>query len=188
MADTASLSRPLSATSSEKDPRTEIIAALIHTQIEQQGRLPSQSPLKSGKETLDPALLAGWQDAAAALSRFPPRQAQARSVLLPLQEWEGYVTEVRQDGFTAQLVDLTADDRFPGEEADFAREDLSDTDLVLLREGAVFRWTIGYLKSPAGTKKRVSQIVFRRLPQWTKRDIAAADRNTDEFVSTIRWE
>ena len=36
-----------------------------------------------------------------------------------------------------------------------------------MRPGSVFRWVIGYERSPAGTKKRVSHIVFRDLPVIT---------------------
>lgn len=119
---------------------------------------------------------------------LPRIKEPARRALLPLQEWEGYVMSVSDDGFTAQLVDLTAEDDLPAEEADFSLDDVSDPDRRLLREGAVFRWTIGYEKSVSGTKKRISQIVFRRLPQWTKKEIEAADWTARQLLSGIAWE
>jgi len=117
-----------------------------------------------------------------------PAKEAPRSVLIPLQEWEGYVTAVRDDGFSAYLVDLTAGDELPSEEADISLDEVSDPDRRLLREGAVFRWTIGYEKSIGGTKKRISQIVFRRLPQWTKKEIKSADQAAKELLAGITWE
>ena len=93
-----------------------------------------------------------------------------------LQEWEGYVTEIFEDTFSAELIDITADEDVAREEAEFPLADVDDGDKSLLRPGAVFRWTIGYLVSQTGGKKRVSQVVFRQLPQWTKRDLDQADK------------
>jgi hypothetical protein len=119
---------------------------------------------------------------------LPQIKEPARRALLPIQEWEGYVTEVTEDRFTAQLVDLTAEGDLPTEEADFSMEDVSDPDLRLLRQGAVSRWTIGYEKSVSGTKTRISRIVFRRLPQWTRKELASADRIAKNLMAGITWE
>ena len=93
-----------------------------------------------------------------------------------LQEWEGYVLENREEEFSARLLDLTADTlagqpgRMPEEEAIIPHSEISDYDLGRLRPGSVFRWVIGYERSVSGTKRRVSQIVFRDLPTMTKQD------------------
>ncbi len=81
-----------------------------------------------------------------------------------LQEWEGVVSEVREDTLVARLIDVTCRDS-PEEEAVFLIEDVRRDDLELLRPGAVFRWIIGYDVKRDGAKRRASQIVFRRLPQ-----------------------
>ena len=39
--------------------------------------------------------------------------------------------------------------------------------------GSIFRWVIGYERTPEGTRKRVSQIVFRDLPRMTESDLRA---------------
>jgi hypothetical protein len=135
--------------------------------------------LGSASETYEPVLQ---------FPELPQTKETARRALLPIQEWEGYVTEVTEDGFTAQLVDLTAEDELPTEEADFSMEDVSDPDLRLLREGAVFRWTIGYEKSVSGTKTRISRIVFRRLPQWTTKELVSADRTAKSLMAGIALE
>ncbi|MCY4503824.1 MAG: cell division protein FtsZ [Alphaproteobacteria bacterium] len=90
--------------------------------------------------------------------------------LHPLQEWEGYVVEVGDGEFTGRLTDLTAGHSYETEEAVVPFEELSDYDRAKLRKGDIFRWVIGYERSPSGTKKRVSQIVFRDIPAMTKSD------------------
>lgn len=108
--------------------------------------------------------------------------------LQPLQEWEGYVSEVRENTFTARLVDMTANQKIEDEIGEFSIEELSEDNVALLREGAVFRWVIGYQRSKAGTKRRVSEIVFRRLPAWTNRDLAEAKSRAISLVNDIVWE
>ncbi len=83
---------------------------------------------------------------------------------------------------------MTRQESFAAEEADFDLEDIADPDRDLLREGAIFRWTIGYETAPSGSKKRVSQLVFRRLPKWTRNEIAQADRDADDLLNGINWE
>lgn len=93
-----------------------------------------------------------------------------RSSLHALQEWEGYVLEIRGDEFVARLVDLTAGSSHEEEEATIPLAEISDEDAATLRKGGIFRWVIGYQRDPSGAKKRVSQIVFRDLPRLTERD------------------
>lgn len=108
---------------------------------------------------------------------IPARREPATSTtsFYPLQEWEGYVTEIAEDGFTARLLDLTTGATYEEEEADFPLEEVSEGDATKMRVGSVFRWVIGYERSVAGTKRRVSQIVFRDLPAITKTDLQSAE-------------
>ena len=99
-----------------------------------------------------------------------PRGTTRRSTLHPLQEWEGSVVEIGDEEFTGRLTDLTAGHSYETEEAVVPLEELSDHDRAKLRKGSIFRWVIGYERSPSGTKRRVSQIVFRDLPAMTESD------------------
>ena len=123
-------------------------------------------------------------------SLFPhqPKIPPARSTFTPLQEWEGYVTEIGDETFTARLIDLTADSEQEEEEADFLILDLSDTDRQLLRPGAIFRWAIGYSIKRSGSKKRISSIVFRRLPAWTDREIKENRKKAELMAATFQEE
>ena len=92
-----------------------------------------------------------------------------------LQEWEGYVLEKREDEFTARLLDLTAGSLHE-EEATIPLEEIAEDDYIRVIPGSIFRWVIGYERSSSGTKRRVSQIVFRDLPAITKQDMFEAEQ------------
>ena len=113
-----------------------------------------------------------------------PRRAPAAS-LHALQEWEGYVVEIGETDFVARLLDMTAGATHEEEEAVIPISDLSDADAGKMREGSIFRWVIGYERSPAGTKKRVSQIVFRDLPAMTEADRRAGAAWVREMVRSF---
>jgi hypothetical protein len=119
---------------------------------------------------------------------FPSIAPPPTISLQPLQEWEGYVTEIGPETFTGRLVDVTARRKTEEEMADFPICDLSDDDRELLAPGAIFRWVIGYQRSKGGTKRRVSQITFRRLPGWTRKDLARAKDIAAELSREISWE
>jgi hypothetical protein len=115
------------------------------------------------------------------LPRLPAFQPTPRLRFVALQEWEGVVTEIGDDHFVARLTDLSDRTKTLDEEANFPSTEVSDDDQQLLKTGAVFRWIIGFQKLPGGTKQRISQLVFRRLPQWTREDIAHADDIANEW-------
>lgn len=100
----------------------------------------------------------------------PPRRMPS-ATFHALQEWEGYVVEVGAADFVARLVDLTASSSHEQEEAVIPLTEISDADAERMRSGSIFRWVIGYERSASGTKKRVSQIVFRDLPRMTRADL-----------------
>lgn len=102
-------------------------------------------------------------------------QTWPRVTFHALQEWEGYVIEIGEDDFTVRLLDLTAGSSHEEEEAVIPFSEISEDDLKRLCLGSVFRWVIGYERSASGTKRRVSEVVFRELPVVTKQDLAEAE-------------
>lgn len=92
-----------------------------------------------------------------------------------LQEWEGCVGEVSETHFIADLVDLTAGSSIAEEEATIPRTQLSEADNASLQVGSMFRWTIGYERSPAGRKTPVSRIALLELPPLSERDLREAE-------------
>jgi hypothetical protein len=97
-----------------------------------------------------------------------------------LQQWEGVVSGVTGDVFTAVLRDLT--NRSSSEEsASFEIDQIDPPDRRLIVPGAVFYWWIGYRDSPTGTRWTVSTIRFRRLPAWTRSDMRLIKREVEAF-------
>lgn len=117
---------------------------------------------------------------------IPPFSEKRIPSLVAIQEWEGYVTGIGTETFTARLLDLTAGDKTEKEEIEFLISDIREDDFELLKEGAVFRWSIGYLVS-GGSKQRTSHIVFRRLPKWSKKDLEKIEQESKEIALKIKW-
>ena len=105
-----------------------------------------------------------------------------------LQEWEGSVLEVNGETFTASLIDTKAKHPPEVEEADFLLSDVSLYDQNMVKPGAIFRWVIGYTISKGGNRKRSSVVSFRRLPQWTKKELQESRSRAKEISDSINWE
>lgn len=118
---------------------------------------------------------------------LPPLRTRSAptATLHALQEWEGHVVEVGTSDFTARLVDLTDDSAHGEEEAIIPLDEISDYDATKMREGSIFRWVIGYERSVAGSKKRVSHIVFRELPAITKSDLRDGEAWARETIRSL---
>ena len=116
--------------------------------------------------------------------RFPVRAEPSppTETLYPIQEWEGYVTEIRRRVFEARLLDLTAGESLPHETARIPLTGISERDAARMRPGSVFRWVIGYRRDTTGTKQRVSVIVFRELPVMTKAKLRDAEEWADKML------
>ena len=116
-------------------------------------------------------------DRRAPVLALPPQPRRVPSATFhALQEWEGYVLAVGKHEFEARLIDMTAGGMYEGEEVTIPLLELSDHEAKKLRVGAIFRWVIGYLNTVAGSRKRVSEIVFRDLPAMTKSDLQAGEK------------
>ncbi len=102
-----------------------------------------------------------------------------------LQEWEGYVTEINDSDFVANLLDVTAGDTFAGEEVVIPLDEISEADVARMHTGSIFRWVIGYECAPSGSKRRVSQIVFRNLSAFTQKDLQEAEEWAAKMMSVF---
>ena len=107
---------------------------------------------------------------------------EPKAFLHVLQEWEGHVVEMRSDEFVARLVDLTAGSTHEEEEALIPWAAISRNEAASVDVGSIFRWVIGYERPSAGTRKRVSRIVFRDQPRMTQRDFREGRRWARETV------
>ena len=119
----------------------------------------------------------------------PVPKARRQPLFHALQEWEGEVLETEEDYFISRLSDLTAGVTATAgtyEEAEIPFSEISQSDLLKLRVGSIFRWVIGYERSASGTKKRVSQIVFRDLPVMTEKDISLGEEWAQRILQGIQ--
>lgn len=106
--------------------------------------------------------------------------------LVALQKWEGTVLGVHEDGIVARLVDL--DGESSDLEAEIPLQELSQGDKQLVTAGAVFYWTIGYLDTAGGQRRRESVIRFRALPGWRAPDLQKAERQAEETREKLAWK
>lgn len=105
------------------------------------------------------------------------------------QEWEGEVISISEDKFIARLYDLTHTEKTTTqEESEFETREISESDLSLLKEGAIFRWSLGFSRSISGTRERTSRLVFRRLPAWTRKEIMDSRAEAENLLSQIEWD
>ncbi len=109
-----------------------------------------------------------------------------KEILIGLQSWEGVVLDVGETTFAVRLVDVSGD--HPDEEVELAKEELCDFDIALLEPGAIFYWTIGYRQQlPRGARERVSRIRLRRVPAWTKSQLAEARERAEALARELNW-
>ena len=138
-----------------------------------------------GEETSPLPTVAGrYNDGLSGIFAFPIPQRRRTPSFHALQEWEGYVLEVGDTDFEARLVDLTAGSSHEQEEANIPFAEISDK-YAKIRPGSIFRWVIGYERSVAGTRRRVSQIVFRNLPQITETDLRDGEEWANKAVRSL---
>lgn len=103
-----------------------------------------------------------------------------------LKAWEGTVLDARNgdETFVARLFDRACGE---ADEAEIYRAEVSDEDLQLLDDGAIFYWTIGYRVGPDG-RERVSRIKFRRLPAWSQDALQVAERAASVLAAELGWD
>ncbi|MCQ4313484.1 hypothetical protein NAV33_16540 [Pseudomonas stutzeri] len=120
-----------------------------------------------------------------AVSTHQRRILNFESSFIAEQEWEGCVLSIYEGQITALLQDLSR----PGleEQAVFDVDEVSEIYRDLVKEGAIFRWSIGYQRQKGGTKSRLSSLVFRRMPAWNSKDLAKSQEEAEDILSGLQW-
>lgn len=98
-----------------------------------------------------------------------------------LQEWNGVVTSIEKDHFTADLVDVSNGSRLVEEVAEIPLDEISPADRAALREGMIFRWLVGWSKTRGGTFSKKHQIYLRSIPPRLQND-DAWDKHLDALI------
>ncbi len=106
----------------------------------------------------------------------------------PLAEWHGEVDSIEGDTFVATLRGKIGDG-VAGvvEEALIPIADLRADDLPLLQEGAFFRLCVTYVQD-RGARRRVTDVVFRRMPGYRREELEGAQESARELLRALRVE
>lgn len=99
---------------------------------------------------------------------------------IPLQQWEGVVTEVGEESFWAETHDLTHSEN-PVEVVELPLADLPREDRDMLQPGSVFYWIVGYEDSRGGQRRRSSEICLKRGPTWTRAKLERVQENAQHL-------
>ena len=101
-----------------------------------------------------------------------------------LQRWVGRVEHVNGDSFVATLHDATSP-RYPPEQVEIDRSEVSESDLSLLAPGATFYWSIGYRDTPGGQRERISTLRFARLPRLSTTEVSRILEHADNLAALL---
>jgi hypothetical protein len=101
-------------------------------------------------------------------------------VFTPVQEYEGIVTTVLGDLFRARIYNI----RQPGKYSvvELPLRSLSYANLVCVRQGATFRWLVGY-RQAGHAYKMESHFQFRKY-EFSDEDLRLAE---EKALSEARW-
>ena len=101
-----------------------------------------------------------------------------------LQRWVGRVEQVSADRFFAVLSDATSS-RNPQEQVELDLNEVSESDLSLLAQGATFYWSIGYRDTPGGQRERISTLRFARQPRLSKAEVNRIFEQADHVAALL---
>ncbi|MCY3768617.1 MAG: hypothetical protein OXG56_04515 [Gammaproteobacteria bacterium] len=119
-----------------------------------------------------------------------PDKAKVRPsrTFTPTTEWEGYVESMSEEEFSVRLVNVRSQSSLPTDQATFHKDEVSEYDRQLLREGAIVRWVIGRERLSTGQVRNVSELYFRRLPAHSEEDYNRANEKACALLEGINWE
>lgn len=113
----------------------------------------------------------------------PPDLPPSHENFITLAKWRGRILEANGSTFRALLFPVV------GEEsqtmAEIHVENIDREDRHLIRNGAAFYWSVGYLDRPSG-RIQASYIRFTRVPPWSSRDLAEAESRARELLNEFR--
>lgn len=168
----------------------------------------SLQPIAKGSvevEVRDP--LANTTPRTAAANEMPNRETIPREIIFasgaPVQrhiavdarprsqvvaEWQGQVSFIEADYFVAELTG-TIGVGVAGslEEAQIPIEEVRLEDRTLVREGAFFRLCVNW-EQVNGSRRRVTDLVFRRMPAYRRDELDTAKATAAELFHALRVE
>ena len=105
----------------------------------------------------------------------------------PIQKWEGVVESIDGEIFHARLRDLTLESIDFRESGDFQFWEVHQDDKALIKEGAVFYWTISFKTDPrTGQPSTENTIYFRRVAPYTSKRISKWKEKAGAFSELLK--
>jgi len=100
-----------------------------------------------------------------------------------IQQWEGHIEELddKLKVFRTRLIDLTSGGT--DEYTEFPYDEVDQDDYDLMKEGAIFYYTIGKVQLSSGQIKKDSFLKFKRLPRITQADLDSFKKQADNLYS-----
>ena len=117
-----------------------------------------------------------------------PYQVQRTPTLTPTAEWEGHVESIGEDDFVVVMSNVRSKSTLPTDQAVFSKDDISEHQRPLLREGAIVRWIIGRERLPSGQIRKIAELYFRRLPAHTADDYNRAFHKAQSLLEEVLWD
>ena len=112
--------------------------------------------------------------------------APARSQVIA--EWHGQVVAIKHDYFVAELKGtLGVGVAGSLEEAQIPSDEVRQDDRELLQEGAFFRLCVNW-EFVNGSRRRVTDLVFRRMPAYRRDELEEARKAAVELFHALRVE
>lgn len=112
---------------------------------------------------------------------IPAPESEAHAAVIHV--WEGVVLSVDDGAMVVKLEDRSGN--LPPHQAEISLEWVVDQDKDLVQPGAVFYWSI-FKETRRGSIRNAEEIRFRRLPSWSKAQIAKIAQDAQMLRSKIR--
>jgi len=121
----------------------------------------------------------------AILPKVLHKKSISNSFYTELKEYNGIVSFIDnlEGKFIAKMTNVLDNDDLL--QAKFNISDVRRDDQPLLRDGALFIWQIGKEETD-GTLRNISQLVFRRLPTWSRKIIEEAEQVAKRYAEAIQ--
>ena len=101
-------------------------------------------------------------------------------------EWDGVVIELKSaNKICARIWDAILGQDAGEELFELSLDKIKTVGHDLCKEGAVFRWSFGYLRTSKGTKQKHSRMVFRRIPSWSQDEVVRIEHLASQRMSQL---
>lgn len=97
---------------------------------------------------------------------------------------KGYVTNIGESSFEGRLI---SDEGGTYEVVEFDNIEISEEDLPLFKEGAIFYWTFG-LFTYNKTRRKVSEVRFQRIAPLNTNEFDQLIDEADKLNEAIDWD